>query len=327
MVVATSAFLVFRVAPTHGNKTPLVYISICSLVGSLSIMAIKGFGVAIKLTLSGHNQLGHPSTYIFGVTVATCIFIQMNYFNKALDLFSTNIVNPIYYVSLRLDQIDRVRERDWPADSTSHTTHTQVFFTSATTIASLILFQGYGASGGVNMVSLLTGYIVIFLGVYLLNGRDALSGKYERADDGNGQRGRHSLLETRQSMSIGAGLSMESGDGHLPLSATPGSTYVDRRSFSGSRDDSSFYRSPGLGGSSQAGGRRKGPPLASSNQLKEVLYDADGGRRAETPEASQFMLHSGSDIEEEDEPQSDAGSTTSRTPVSPTTRQMNRYGS
>lgn len=98
LVVSISLYLALKLGPTHGNKTPLVYISICSLVGSLSIMAIKGFGVAIKLTLSGKNQLIYPSTYFFGIVVAVCIFIQMNYFNKALDLFSTNIVNPIYYV-------------------------------------------------------------------------------------------------------------------------------------------------------------------------------------------------------------------------------------
>lgn len=69
-------------------------------------MAIKGFGVAIKLTLSGNNQLTHFSTYIFGFTVVCCIAIQMNYFNKALDLFSTNIVNPIYYVSCFMTSMD-----------------------------------------------------------------------------------------------------------------------------------------------------------------------------------------------------------------------------
>ena len=54
-------------------------------------MAIKGFGVALKLTLAGNNQLTHPSTYVFGIVVVVCIMVQMNYFNKALDLFSTNV--------------------------------------------------------------------------------------------------------------------------------------------------------------------------------------------------------------------------------------------
>lgn len=54
-------------------------------------MAIKGFGVAVKLTLAGNNQLTHPSTWVFGIVVVSCIAVQMNYFNKALDTFSTNV--------------------------------------------------------------------------------------------------------------------------------------------------------------------------------------------------------------------------------------------
>ncbi|WVQ98128.1 hypothetical protein IAU59_005250 [Kwoniella sp. CBS 9459] len=140
-VTVFSIYMIYRVVPTHGTKNPMVYLSICSLVGSVSVMAIKGFGVALKLTFAGNNQLTHVSTYVFGVVVVGCIMIQMNYFNKALDTFSTNVVNPIYYV----------------------------FFTTATIIASAILFSGFNTPGGVNTISLLCGFLIIFMGVYLLN--------------------------------------------------------------------------------------------------------------------------------------------------------------
>lgn len=83
--------MIFGVAPKYGRKNPYVYISICSLVGSVGVMSIKGFGIAVKLTFSGNNQFTHFSTYLFGVSVAGCIVVQMNYFNKALDTFSTNV--------------------------------------------------------------------------------------------------------------------------------------------------------------------------------------------------------------------------------------------
>jgi len=83
--------MVYYVVPRHGKRNPLVYISICSLVGSISVMSVKGFGVALKLTLAGNNQFTHPSTYVFAIVVAVCIVVQMNYFNKALDTFSTNV--------------------------------------------------------------------------------------------------------------------------------------------------------------------------------------------------------------------------------------------
>jgi magnesium transporter len=44
-----------------------------------------------------------------------------------------------------------------------------VGFSSAVIVASLILFQGFNTTDGMNTVSLLLGFIVTFLGVHLLN--------------------------------------------------------------------------------------------------------------------------------------------------------------
>ncbi|CEP19945.1 hypothetical protein [Parasitella parasitica] len=104
-------------------------------------MAIKAFGIALKLTFAGNNQFTHPSTYAFGLIVAICIVVQMNYFNKALEQFSTNVVNPIYFVC----------------------------FTTATIIASAILFHGFNTDNPINVASLFCGFIIIFTGVYLLD--------------------------------------------------------------------------------------------------------------------------------------------------------------
>ncbi|PAV20420.1 hypothetical protein PNOK_0304700 [Pyrrhoderma noxium] len=140
-VLIYTLVMIYAVAPKYGRSNPLVYISICSLIGSVSVMAIKGFGVALKLTLNGNNQFSHLSTYVFAIIIVLCILVQMNYFNKALDTFSTNVVNPMYYVG----------------------------FSSATIVASLILFQGLNTSDGVASTTLLCGFIITFLGVHLLN--------------------------------------------------------------------------------------------------------------------------------------------------------------
>jgi hypothetical protein len=44
-----------------------------------------------------------------------------------------------------------------------------VFFSSSTIIASAILFQGFNTTDASNTISLLCGFLVIFMGVYLLN--------------------------------------------------------------------------------------------------------------------------------------------------------------
>jgi hypothetical protein len=59
------------------------------------------------------------------VLVAISIATQMNYLNKALDTFNTAIVSPIYYV----------------------------MFTTATIVASAILFNGWGTEAGVRQYS------------------------------------------------------------------------------------------------------------------------------------------------------------------------------
>lgn len=90
-VAGFASLMIWKVAPVYGKRNPLVYLSICSLVGSISVMSVKAFGVALKLTFNGNNQMSHISTYLFGLTVVLCIVIQMNYFNKALDQFETNV--------------------------------------------------------------------------------------------------------------------------------------------------------------------------------------------------------------------------------------------
>lgn len=36
-----SSYMIIKVVPKYGPKDPMVYLSICSLVGSVSVMAIK----------------------------------------------------------------------------------------------------------------------------------------------------------------------------------------------------------------------------------------------------------------------------------------------
>ena len=79
--------MIFMVCPRYGDKNPLYYLSICAGTGAISVMAVKAFGIAIKLTFAGSNQFLHWSTYLFAIVAVGCILVQMNYFNKALSTF------------------------------------------------------------------------------------------------------------------------------------------------------------------------------------------------------------------------------------------------
>lgn len=66
--------------------------------------------------------------------------MQINYLNKALNLFSTAIVSPVYYV----------------------------FFTTTTIVTSAVFFKGFHSNSTIGLVSMLIGFFVIVSGVSLL---------------------------------------------------------------------------------------------------------------------------------------------------------------
>ena len=90
-VAVFSSVMIYKVCPKYGKTNPLFYLSICATVGSVSVMSIKAFGVALKLTLGGNNQFTHPSTWASAIVVVVSILTQMNYFNKALSQFPTSM--------------------------------------------------------------------------------------------------------------------------------------------------------------------------------------------------------------------------------------------
>jgi len=50
---AISLVIVFYVAPRWGKKTMLPYISVCSLVGGISVSCTQGLGSAIVTSIQG----------------------------------------------------------------------------------------------------------------------------------------------------------------------------------------------------------------------------------------------------------------------------------
>lgn len=137
--LAVAVYLMMYVAPVHGTSSIYVYITICSLMGSLSVMSCKALGISVKLTFEGDNQFGHPQLYFCILVVGVCVVTQMNYLNKALDLFNTAIVSPIYYV----------------------------MFTTFTIIASIILFQESQSTR--QILTETCGFVTIVIGTFLLH--------------------------------------------------------------------------------------------------------------------------------------------------------------
>ena len=141
MVLITSMILIFYYGPRCGKENILVYVAICSLIGSLSVMGCKGLGIVLKQTFHGDNQVRNPISWMLLFAVVGCIVTQMNYLNKALDIFNTSLVTPIYYV----------------------------MFTTLTIIASAILFKEWSNRNAKDVLGSLSGFLTIIVGVFLLH--------------------------------------------------------------------------------------------------------------------------------------------------------------
>ncbi|XP_011011263.1 PREDICTED: probable magnesium transporter NIPA6 [Populus euphratica] len=138
---AIALVLIWYFSPRYGQTNILVYIGICSVIGSLTVMSIKAIGIAIKLTLEGTNQAKYFQTWIFAMVAITCIITQLNYLNMALDTFNTAVVSPIYYAG----------------------------FTSFTILASAIMFKDYSGQSASSIASELCGFVTVLSGTFVLH--------------------------------------------------------------------------------------------------------------------------------------------------------------
>ncbi|CAA3007497.1 probable magnesium transporter NIPA4 [Olea europaea subsp. europaea] len=93
LVIAVVLILIFHYIPQFGQTHIMFYISVCSLVGSLSVMSVKALGIALKVTLSGMNQLIYPQTWTFALVVTVCVLTQMNYLNKVKNVSEFMIIS------------------------------------------------------------------------------------------------------------------------------------------------------------------------------------------------------------------------------------------
>ncbi|KAI9836874.1 MAG: hypothetical protein M1819_001039 [Sarea resinae] len=139
VVILVCAFIAFWAGPRYGKKTMLVYLSICSLIGGLSVVATQGLGAAVLSQARGTPQFNQWFLYVLFVFVIVTLVTEIIFLNKALNLFNAALVTPTYYV----------------------------FFTSSTIVASAILFRGFKGTPS-SIVTVVMGFLQICSGVVLL---------------------------------------------------------------------------------------------------------------------------------------------------------------
>lgn len=141
IIIGSTIFVACFVAPRHGHTNVVVYIFLCSGIGSLTVMSCKALGLAIRDSISGKNDFATWMPWFLILVTVTFIAIQMNYLNKALDIFNTGIVTPIYYV----------------------------MFTTLVITASAILFKEFTHMRFDDILGDICGFLVVISAVFMLN--------------------------------------------------------------------------------------------------------------------------------------------------------------
>lgn len=141
IVTVLVLILIFYFVPRYGKSHLIVYIGVCSLMGSITVMSVKAVSIALKLSFEGKNQFIYFQTWFFTIIVVVCCVLQINYLNKALDTFNTAVVSPVYYV----------------------------MFTSLTILASMIMFKDWDSQNGSQIATEMCGFVTILSGTFLLH--------------------------------------------------------------------------------------------------------------------------------------------------------------
>ncbi|MBN3299658.1 NIPA1 protein, partial [Amia calva] len=134
--------LIFWLAPAYGASNIMVYISICSLLGSFTVPSSKGLGLVVQDVFGGGSSSSRALYLFLGLlaTLGVSVLLQFTFINRALERFDSNTFAAIYYVT----------------------------FTSTVILASAVLFREWGMVGAVDGLGMLCGFTTVAVGVFLL---------------------------------------------------------------------------------------------------------------------------------------------------------------
>lgn len=87
VIIAVCIFIAFWAGPRYGKKSMLVYLSICSLIGGLSVVATQGLGAAVVAQIHGTPQFNQWFLYVLLVFVIATLVTEIIFLNVSLQPF------------------------------------------------------------------------------------------------------------------------------------------------------------------------------------------------------------------------------------------------
>lgn len=91
ILVVGCVVIAFWLGPKYGKKSMLIYLSVCSLMGGLSVVATQGLGAAILSQINGHDttQFKHWFLYILFVFVIGTLVTEIIFLNVGVAFVSS----------------------------------------------------------------------------------------------------------------------------------------------------------------------------------------------------------------------------------------------
>ena len=93
VVIVGCAFIAFWAGPRYGKKSMLVYLTICSLIGGLSVVATQGLGAAVVTQAAGTPQFNQWFLYVLLVFVVATLLTEIVFLNVSEALATVASTN------------------------------------------------------------------------------------------------------------------------------------------------------------------------------------------------------------------------------------------
>ena len=84
VIIVGCAFVAFWVGPRYGKKSMLVYLTICSLIGGLSVVATQGLGAAVVAQAAGKPQFNQWFLYVLFVFIIATLVTEIIFLNVSI---------------------------------------------------------------------------------------------------------------------------------------------------------------------------------------------------------------------------------------------------
>lgn len=94
VIIIGCVAVAFFVGPKYGKKSMLVYLTICSLIGGLSVSSIQGLGAAVLAQARGQSQFTHWFLYVLFVFVIATLVTEIIFLNVSCKSIRIWTISP-----------------------------------------------------------------------------------------------------------------------------------------------------------------------------------------------------------------------------------------